>query len=315
MKLPAVWLAALVLLAFVSSAAADEKQIKVLMLGDSVTARGMPQAVEAPLNDLSKGQLKWTVVNGGAGGDTADGGAERIGPLLEKHHPDLVTISFGLNDIGKTSTPEAFKANLLKIIAVINKQAPQTKIVLLTATPFNIAVHDIGKNAALNAQGGADLVMDMKYNLATRQLAAEKQLPIIDLHRLFLTDPAWATKFINARDQIYPDGVHLSREGYACAGPHVAAALHAWCQAEILKTPAAVALRDQAVARLKKAAETAPKAADPKVRQDLLVELDKVWRACPWLPTQALLWHTVYYAGLKPQPVNPQPDSSTPAKP
>jgi lysophospholipase L1-like esterase len=320
-----VALAAVVLLVLVSPArSADEKasgarEVKVLMLGDSVTAYGMPEAVTGPLNDLTKGQVKWTLVNGGAGGDTASGGKARIGKLLAEHKPDVVTISFGLNEVSQHYKPETFKSNMLEIVRIINQQAPAARIILFTATPFDIVHHFNGKDKGYNAEGGADVVLDTKFNRVTRELAAEKQLPLIDLHRYFLTEPDFARKFIIPEFQKKPDGVHLVPEGYKFVGPYIAKALAGWYEAEIAREPKAVTLRDQTTARLKKVAAQVGEAKEPQTRRKLLAELDEIWQAVVWLPAEATIWSAVYYTGFHPQPVNPQPQDSAsaaaPAKP
>jgi lysophospholipase L1-like esterase len=307
-----VWMAALAVLLLASLApAAEEKRVKVVMVGDSITYAGLTDAVQGPLNELTKGKVKWTMVNGGAPGASANGGKAFIGKLLAEHKPDVVTISFGLNDVSDHWSPANFKANMEAILEIINKQSPAPRIILFTTTPFDIARHFNGKNKAYNAEGGADVVLDTKFNGVTRQLAAEKQLPIVDLHRYFMTEKDWARRFI------VPDGVHLTPEGYKFAGPYVAAAFNAWCAAEALKAPEAVELRDKALARLAKVSAKADDAKSPERRKKLLAELDEIWQACPYLPNQAAVWHAVYYAGFKPQPVAPQPEPPTPepAKP
>jgi lysophospholipase L1-like esterase len=310
MKVEILWSLTAVLLALGGHAMADDaNQVKVLMLGDSVTAAGMTDAVGGPLNELTKGKVRWTMVNAGGPGESADGGKLRIGKLLADHKPNVVTISYGLNDISKHATPETFRANMQGILDVIAKEAPGTKVILLTCTPFDIYHHFNGKDKAFNAEGGADLVLDVKYNGVTRALAAERQLPLVDPHRYFLTEKDFAGKYI------LPDGVHLKPEGYKFVGPYLAKAIAGWYYTEVLKDAKGVELRDRMAARVKKAAETARSAADPDMRKKLLAELDEIWQACPWLPAQAALWHTVYYTGLKPQPVDPQPEKPATSRP
>ena len=303
----AIPLVALAILIAASPVAAQAgKQGKILMLGDSITKYGMPEAVAAPLNELTRGKVAWTLVNAGIGGETAEVGKTRLPALLETEKPDLLTVSYGLNDLARNCTADRFRASFLEIIDLAAKKSPATKVILLTATPFDIQRHGVGKNKALNDQGGADLVLELKFNSVVRQLAAEKNLPLIDLHRLFMTDPAW-TRYIK------PDGVHLTPEGYTFAAKHLALAIAAWHQAEVVRDPAIVKARDALVTRLKEVAAQAKGAQKPEVRKQLLNRLDDLWRACPYLPPQAALWHSIYYAGQPAAPVTP--DTPKPAVP
>ena len=320
MKVVAPWCVSAVVLALGGSAMAEDGNsvVKVLMLGDSVTAAGMTDAVGGPLNELTKGKVRWTMVNAGGPGESAEGGKLRIGKLLAEHKPDVVTVSYGLNDLSKHHKPETFREDMTGILDAIAKEAPAAKVILLTCTPFDIYHHFNGKDAAYNAEGGADLVLDRKYNGVTRSLAAERGLPLVDLHRYFLTEKDFAAKYILPEGQLHAaDGVHLKPEGYKFVGPYLAKAIAGWYAAEVLKDAKGIELRDRMAARVKKASESAGNAtdasgsaADAVVKKKLLAELEEVWKECPWLPAQAALWRTVYYAGLKPQPVDPQPQKA-----
>lgn len=286
------WIARTValLLLVVVVRAEGEKQGKILMLGDSVTEGGMPAAVRTPLSELTSDKVAWTLVNAGVGGETAEGGAARVADLLEAEQPDVVTVSYGLNDLARNHGVERFRANMLKIIETIQQRSPMPRVVLLTCTPLDDARHSLGKSKSLNDRGGADRVLEIEHNAVTRRLAAEKHLPLVDLHRQFMTDPEW-------KKYIRDDGVHLTREGYEFAGKYVAAALAAWYQAEVAKSFAAVKVRDAALAGLARVLKAAPKASGPEDRKELLVALDIVWRVCPYLPAQGHVWHAVKYGG------------------
>jgi len=281
------------LLLLVSAAQADaQKQGKILMLGDSVTRGGMPEAVQGPLNELTRGRVAWTLVNAGVGRETAEGGAGRIDKLLESEKPDVVTVSYGLNDLARNHDTERFRSNMLKIIEAVGKRNPAPKVVLLTCTPFDAARHSLGKIKRLNDRGGADRVLELEHNAVTRRLAAEKGLPLVDLHRHFMTDPKWAM-------YIRDDGVHLTREGYEFSGAYVAKALAMWYEAEVAREQKAVKVRNVMLGRLKAVAQ---KSARGENRAVLLAALDAIWRACPYLPAQGLLWHSVQYADAATKP-------------
>jgi hypothetical protein len=62
-------------------------------------------------------------------------------------------------------------------------------------------------------KGGPDWVLETEYNAVTRRLAAEKGLPLVDLHRCFC----------RAKDPmqlLVKDGIHLTPEAYKLIGAH-----------------------------------------------------------------------------------------------
>jgi len=283
-------LAALVVLPGSSAALAQaERRCKTLMLGDSVTKGGMAPAVEAPLNELTRGRGAWTLVNAGVGGETAEGGKARLAALLDAEKPDVLTVSYGLNDLAHGHTPEQFRANMLAILDIAARHDPAPRVILLTATPFVDERHSLGRRRHLVDRGGPDRVLEVTLNAVTRRLAAEKNLPLLDLHRQFMTDAEW-------KGHIRADGVHLTAKGYAFCGKYLAGALAAWHDAEVARDPKAGEVRDAQTERLAKLADAAKEAATAAARERILAGLNELWRACPWLPAQAILWHTLRYA-------------------
>ncbi len=302
-----IWgLAVVTTLVFAAPAGAEEeKQVKMLMLGDSVTKRGMPEAVQGPLNELTRGQARWTLVNAGVDGETAEGGKARLAKLLDAEKPDVVTIGYGLNDTGQKHSPDRFRGNMLAILDLIQKHTPAAKIILLTTTPLDESRHFLGKDKSFVDQGGIDLLLELKYNSITRRMAAEKNLSLIDLHRQFMADKGW-TKYL------LPDGAHLTKEGYAFSGKYLAETLAAWYAAGARNGSKAAETRDKMADRLKKVAAAAGEAKNAEARRKVLADLDEIWRACPYLPGQAVVWQAVYYYGKsadaakEPQPVTAQ---------
>ena len=91
----------------------------VVMLGDSTTDRGMPTFVKKQLDQLIKSPIQRpTVINAGKGGDNATSALDRLEKDVLAHHPDIVTVSFGLNDTGGRK-PDQFKESLQKIIKIL----------------------------------------------------------------------------------------------------------------------------------------------------------------------------------------------------
>jgi acyl-CoA thioesterase-1 len=93
--------------------------IKILMLGDSVTAgygvaagKSLPAQLQAALR--ARGH-RVRVINGGVSGDTSAGGAARLGWAL-KAKPDAVIVGLGGNDALRGIDPAATRANLDAIL-------------------------------------------------------------------------------------------------------------------------------------------------------------------------------------------------------
>ena len=214
----------------------SRQTVKVLMFGDSVTAGGMPAAVEAALNERTKGRVTWACVNAGVGGETAEGGKTRVAALLDKERPDIVTVSYGLNDTWLKHGTERFVKNMGEIVSIIRAHAAAPKIVLLTTTPLDDRRHFLAKEQYYIDQGGPDRVLETQYNDATRQLAVRGKLPLIDVHKHFLSAK-------EPMKNILPDGVHLNADGYKLIGPFVAGPLAAWYGKEAKSKSAAAQAR------------------------------------------------------------------------
>jgi lysophospholipase L1-like esterase len=216
-------------IAFSLSAGMAQAQPRtVVMLGDSTTlsqespkGKKLTDQVQAEL-DKSKPGLA-TVINAGTGGATAKIGLSQLPTAVLSRKPELVTISFGLNDTGR-STPEEFVQSLKEMVAKIRKES-KARIILVTSTPFINEQHAWGKTFA--AKGGLDETMDKEFCERMRSLAKELNLPLCDLHREFQAAFKQDAK-MKAR-LIRPDGVHLTEEGNARAAKHLSL-----CIAEVL---------------------------------------------------------------------------------
>ncbi|MCK5844429.1 MAG: DUF4838 domain-containing protein, partial [Victivallales bacterium] len=192
---------------------------KLVMLGDSTTLCSRSK-VGHKLTDLVQANLEAAefnvdVVNSGVGGDTVKGALRRLKRNVFKYAPDLVTISFGLNDTGKL-TPEQYGDYLEKIIKAVRKNT-KAEILLITSTPFDDNRHAWRKKFA--SKGGLDEYMNANICAKTRALAKKYNLRICDLHELFKAefkkDPNRIGKYI------LPDGVHLTDAGNLAAAGYL----------------------------------------------------------------------------------------------
>jgi len=200
---------------------AEPQKVTVVMLGDStiLCSRNKPEykltnLVQANLKNL-KG-MDVSVINSGKGGNTVKGGLSRLQKDVFKHNPDVVTISFGLNDTGKL-TPAQFKENLEKMIETIQKNS-KAKILLITSTPFDNQRHAWRKKFA--EKGGLDEYMDTNICVKMRELVKKYNLQICDLHENFKTEFKKDPKLI--KKYILPDGVHLANAGNEAAAKYLA---------------------------------------------------------------------------------------------
>lgn len=184
----------------------------LVMLGDSTTfcncnkpGSKLTELVEKKLVEENKIEAK--VINSGVGGSTAKQGYARLQQGVIANNPDFVTISFGLNDVER-STSDEYQEYMEKIIKKI-QQNTKAKIMLVTSTPFNDERHIWG--AKYMSKGGLDKYLDSKICDTTRKLARKYNLPICDLHDYFLKQFNKKKWLIDTL--ILPDGVHLTDEG------------------------------------------------------------------------------------------------------
>jgi acyl-CoA thioesterase-1 len=106
----------------------------VLFFGTSLTAgygldpsQAFPSLIERKAETDS---LPITAVNAGLSGETTAGAARRIEWVL-RTPADIVVIEGGANDALRGLSPDAARANIERVIAVIKQRQPQAKIVLV----------------------------------------------------------------------------------------------------------------------------------------------------------------------------------------
>jgi acyl-CoA thioesterase I len=106
----------------------------VLFFGTSLTAGlglNPEQAFPALIEKKAEAEgVSITVVNGGLSGETTAGAARRIDWVL-RTPVDLVVIESGANDALRGLSPEAARANIERVIAVVKQKQPAAKIVLI----------------------------------------------------------------------------------------------------------------------------------------------------------------------------------------
>ncbi len=113
-----------------------DKLMTIVCLGDSVTGvyyhtggrRAYPEMLEVAIKQaIPKANIK--VINAGISGHSTNNGIERLEGDVLKHKPDLVTISFGLNDMTRLSEDQ-YRKNLETLVASCH--AANAQVVLCT---------------------------------------------------------------------------------------------------------------------------------------------------------------------------------------
>lgn len=133
----AVWLAVWAAL-FVGRPSMASEPIRILMLGDSLTAgygliksETLPVRLQAALEKTAPGIR---VINGGVSGDTTAGGRARLAWSLAER-PDAVIIALGANDGLRGLAPELTYANLNAMIRTAKDAGVRVLLAGMRAPP------------------------------------------------------------------------------------------------------------------------------------------------------------------------------------
>ena len=177
---------------------AFDKETTIVCLGDSVTGvyyhtgghRAYPEMLELALRQAHP-HAPIRVINAGISGHTTIDGLARLEQDVLQHHPTLVTISFGLNDMTRVP-PEQFRANLEQLID--RCRAAQSRIVLCTP------------NAVINTDG-RPISRLREYCEIVRDVGRMKTVSVCDQYaageRLKLRAP-WTWR-LTMSDEIHPN--------------------------------------------------------------------------------------------------------------
>lgn len=111
----------------------------ILAFGDSLTA-GYGLSPEQGFTHQLQQELKRqghniTVVNGGVSGDTTSGGLSRLEWVLASLKPDLIIVELGANDALRGISPDITRANMVKILAILEKAKLKTLVAGMVAPP------------------------------------------------------------------------------------------------------------------------------------------------------------------------------------
>ncbi len=162
----------------------------IIMLGNSLTDG-------AEWNELLRNPR---VKNRGIIGDIVQGLYERMEQIL-KGKPRKIFILSGVNDVSHGVDGDSIARAMEKLIVLIKKRSPRTKIYLQSMLPFNT---DVQMWKLL--KGREQVVID--GNRAMEKMAKRQGVTWIDLYPLFVD------KNGKLREDLTNDGLHLLGPGY-----------------------------------------------------------------------------------------------------
>jgi len=159
----------------------------IVFLGNSITER-------AEWQELLAGS-KYPVLNRGIGGDNSFGILARIDEAL-RGRPRAIFLMDGINDQFRKLPQEVSVNNYKRIIRRIKEMSPKTIVYLQSALPIN---EELTKEPYTKGRN----VLVPALNAKLRQLAADENIPFVDLCPLFQdSDGKLSVKYSS-------DGVHL----------------------------------------------------------------------------------------------------------
>ena len=193
---------------------------RVVFFGDSITHGGGYIFHIQLFEDLRYPGSGTVMMNAGISGDTAGGGCKRWGYEVLPMAPDRVFVMFGMNDVGigyyKTVEPtdeeQKKRQNNLTIYTNNQKRLAEMilkegkKLVLMTPTAYDQYGEVKADNTvAANEPGLATCAQ------IVRQLAAEKNLGLVELHIPYTEQlKAHPELHLCGQDRVHPQGVgHL----------------------------------------------------------------------------------------------------------
>lgn len=178
------------------------KPTTIACLGDSVTGiyyhtggqRAYPEMLAIALGRQFP-QAKAHVINAGISGTTTADGLARLQRDVLSHHPDLVTIMFGLNDMGAL-TREQFQDNLRRLIDKCQESGAE----VLLCTPNGIEETE-----------GRPIAKFESYLEIIFAVGKERKIPVADVYQTFSElHRRNATEFL----LLMSDPIHPNMDGH-----------------------------------------------------------------------------------------------------
>ena len=207
MRFHPIFLCSFLSFLLISVSVAEERLPKVVCFGDSITKHGYYEVL-APL-------IGAETINAGVAGHNSRQGLKRMQKDVLAHQPDVVVVLFGTNDLRADSKKAYvplldYQKNLLQMVDGI--EAAGAKVVICTLPPINKQLYFTRhQEESYDAVGGLEKLI-ANYRDTTIEVAATRQLPLVDLNQILLTQPRW----------MRGDGVHPSETGKSLIAQAVA---------------------------------------------------------------------------------------------
>jgi len=120
-----------------------ESGAKVLILGDSLSyGVGAEKGEDYP--SLLARSTGWDIVNAGVSGDTSAQGLKRLPDLITAHHPKLLIVELGGNDLLRQAPISQLESNIKEILSEAKVGGIATVLVAIPAVnPLMAAVRNL----------------------------------------------------------------------------------------------------------------------------------------------------------------------------
>lgn len=174
--------------------------MKIVCLGDSLTfGYGVPR--KSCWTSLLENKENITVINKGINGDTSSGMLARFAADVLIHHPDMVCIMGGSNDIFTSGDCNQVKSNL----AALTQEAMAASIrpILITGVPY--VVEDVPNNWKRLVDFSNAVEQANQLNEWTKLYADIFSIQVIPLYDAFQEQ---------CMHKYYLDGLHMNLEGH-----------------------------------------------------------------------------------------------------
>ena len=148
-----------------NTAAFDESNPKILVLGDSISAGYGMDIEDGWVNLMNQTLIQrespWRLINASVSGETTIGGLRRLPELLAIHQPQIVVLELGGNDGLRGYPATKIRANLVAMTALVKDAGARPVIISMRIPPnygprYTQASEAVFVDAA--AQGNAALV-------------------------------------------------------------------------------------------------------------------------------------------------------------
>ena len=188
-----------------------QKKKRVIFFGDSITQQGVEPGGYVNRIDsmcrIENRSSQYEFIGAGIGGNKVYDLYLRMDSDVLAKNPDVVVIYIGVNDVwhkasyGTGTDPDKFE----KFYNAIIKKLQQKRISVILCTP---AV--IGEKTDFTNQQDGDL---NRYSVIIRNLAAQNNLPLVDLRQKFLDYNKQYNTENKEQGILTRDRVHLNAKG------------------------------------------------------------------------------------------------------